>query len=94
MAGYGRAVYQSSMGSCCGLGDAAAPDTGCVVGADCGRRGGDPLGAGSAIELHHDLAGRGQHHRVSSCGAVEQPALIGVFGRRGQVTDMDPAVIE
>src|SRR5829696_3671527 len=50
--------------------------------------------AGSAVELSDEFAGRSEHDRVESDGSVGNPSGERILGDLGQITDMNPAMIE
>ena len=49
---------------------------------------------GSAVEVSDKLAGRGDHDRVQSGGSVVKPSGEGIVCDLGEITDMNPAMIE
>ncbi len=49
---------------------------------------------GSAVEVGDQLAGGGEHDRVESGRSILNPSGEGIFGDLGEITDMNPAVIE
>ena len=49
---------------------------------------------GSAVELSDELAGRSEHDRVKSDGSVGNPSNKRIVGDLGEITDMNPAMIE
>jgi hypothetical protein len=50
--------------------------------------------AGAAVQVGDQLAGGGEHDRVQSDGSVGNPGGEGILGDLGEITDMNPAVIE
>src|SRR5512133_4227783 len=49
---------------------------------------------GSAVELSDQLAGRSEHDRVESGRSILNPSGEGILGDLGEITDMNPAMIE
>ena len=49
---------------------------------------------GSAVELGDELAGRSEHDRVESGRSIGNPSGEGILGDLGEITDMNPAMIE
>jgi hypothetical protein len=49
---------------------------------------------GSAVELGDELAGRSEHDRVQSSRSILNPSVERVLGDRGEITDMNTAMIE
>ncbi len=49
---------------------------------------------GSAVELSNEVPGRSEHDRVQPSRSVGKPSVECIFGDRGEITDMNTAVIE
>jgi hypothetical protein len=49
---------------------------------------------GTAVELGDELAGRGEHDRVESDGSVGNPSSEHIRSDLGNVSDVNPAMIE
>jgi hypothetical protein len=49
---------------------------------------------GAVVELGDELAGRGEHDRVQSGRSILSPSGEGIIGDLGEITDMNPAMIE
>ena len=49
---------------------------------------------GAAVELSDVRAGRGEHDRVESDGSVGNPRRERIIGDLGEITNMNPAMIE
>jgi hypothetical protein len=50
--------------------------------------------AGAAVQVGDQLAGRSEHDRVQSGRSILNPSGEGILGDLGEITDMNPAVIE
>jgi len=49
---------------------------------------------GAAVELSDKLAGRSQHDRIQSGRSILNPGSERIVGDLGEITDMNPAMIE